>query len=57
MLASDPALKAEFEAKLEHDADFAKDPHARLEFFHRRHSSWDAQYRLYPVMRSDEAPS
>ncbi|KAB7777739.1 M14 family metallopeptidase [Xanthomonas sp. LMG 12459] len=57
MLASDPALKAEFEDKLEHDAAFAKDPQARLEFFYRHHSSWDERYRLYPVMRSDEAPS
>ncbi|MBN6148832.1 M14 family metallopeptidase [Xanthomonas sp. AmX2] len=57
MLASDPALKAQFEEKLEHDADFAKNPRARLDFFYRRHSSWDERYRLYPVLRSDEAPS
>lgn len=56
MLARDPALKAEFERRLREDADFAKDPAARLEFFARRHPSWDARYNLYPVLRTDRAP-
>ena len=50
----DPALKAEFERRLREDAKFAADPAARLEFFHRRHASWDDRYRRYPVLRSDE---
>ncbi len=54
MLADDPALKAEFERRLREDKTFAADPQARLEFFYRRHPSWDERYRLYPVMRSDQ---
>ena len=48
----DPALKAEFEAKLAADKAFADSPGRRLEFFARRHPSWDDRYRLYPVLRS-----
>ena len=55
MLADDPALKAEFERRLREDSAFAKDPRARLEFFYRRHPSWDERYRLYPVLRSERA--
>lgn len=56
MLARDPALKREFEARLANDAAFAADPYARLEFFYRR-SPWYAQQRvgLYPVARLDGA--
>ncbi len=50
-LAADPALAAAFKNKLATDAEFAKNPAARLEFFARRHSSWDEQFNLYPVMR------
>ncbi len=57
MLAKDPALKAQFEQRLQDDAAFAKDPKARLEFFYRRHSSWDERFNLYPVMRADVAPN
>ena len=53
MLATDPALKAEFERRLREDKAFADDPRARLDFFYQRHPSWDGRYRLYPVMRSD----
>ncbi len=55
MLAADPRLKDEFAHRLANDPAFAGDPRARLEFFSRRHPSWDARYRLYPVMRSDDA--
>jgi hypothetical protein len=55
-LAADPALAAEFRAKLAGDVDFAASPAARLEFFHRRHSSWDERFNLYPVMRAIEEP-
>jgi hypothetical protein len=54
-MAQDPALAAEFRRKLESDAAFAKNPHARLEFFARRHPSWDERLNLYPVMRTDTA--
>jgi hypothetical protein len=51
MLEQDPALRAEFEQRLHEDAAFAGSPDARLEFFHRRHPSWDERYGLYPVYR------
>jgi hypothetical protein len=56
MLADDGKLKAAFELRLKTDAAFARDPQARLEFFARRHSSWDDRYNLYPVLRIDRAP-
>ena len=52
----DPAVKAEFEKKLREDKAFAGDPTARLEFFYRRHPSWDERYQLYSVLRVDVAP-
>jgi hypothetical protein len=54
MLAAQPALAAEFERRLEADPAFATDPSARLEFFLRRHASWDTRYNLYPILRVDE---
>lgn len=54
-MASDPALAAAFRRKVETDPAFAKNPHARLEFFARRHASWDERLNLYPVLRSDVA--
>ena len=51
-LAADPALFIEFMHKITTDDTFAKNPKARLEFFARRHSSWDERFNLYPVMRS-----
>jgi murein tripeptide amidase MpaA len=53
MLATDPSLRSEFTAKLEADPYFAASPGDRLEFFLRRHASWDERYNLYPVMRVD----
>ncbi len=53
MLAQDPELSKDFENKCKHDVDFAASPAARLEFFLRRHASWDARYNLYPVLRLD----
>jgi hypothetical protein len=55
-MAADPALAAEFRRKVETDEAFAKNPHARLEFFARRHASWDERLNLYPVMRASVAP-
>jgi hypothetical protein len=51
MLAADPAVKAEFERRLREEPAFAASPDARLEFFYRRHPSWDERYNLYPVYR------
>ncbi|MET0656364.1 MAG: peptidase M14, partial [Pseudoxanthomonas sp.] len=55
-MLQDPAVKARFEQRIRDDAAFAKDPQARLEFFHRLHASWDERYNLYPVMRVDRVP-
>jgi hypothetical protein len=55
-MAADPALAAAFRNKVATDSAFAKDPHARLEFFARRHASWDERLNLYPVMRTAVAP-
>lgn len=51
MLAADPALKAEFEAKLAADAKFAADPDARLSWFYERTPFFDDRYLLYPIAR------
>ncbi|RFP08353.1 MULTISPECIES: M14 family metallopeptidase [unclassified Duganella] len=51
-LEADPALRAEFQKKLDSDAEFNKSQAKRLEFFARRHASWDERYNLYPVMRT-----
>ena len=50
-LARDPALAAQFAARLREDPEFAASPAARLQFFARRHESWDERYNLYPVLR------
>jgi hypothetical protein len=54
MLEESPSLQDEFQHRLAHDPAFASSPTARLEFFLRRHSSWDERYNLYPVFRVDE---
>ncbi len=56
MLAADPALRAEFSKRLAGDPAFAADPQARLDFFYRRHPSWDDRMDLYPVLRVAEDP-
>lgn len=51
MMAADPALKAEFEAKLAADPAFAANGDARLQWFYERTPFHDDRYRLYPVAR------
>lgn len=53
MLVADPALKAEFDAKLAADADFAANGDARLAWFYERTPFYDNRYRLYPVGREN----
>ena len=55
-MAADPAVAAAFRQRIDSDPDFAKNPHARLEFFARRHASWDERLNLYPVLRTNVAP-
>jgi hypothetical protein len=56
MLAGDAAMKTDFERKLREEPDFAANPSARLDFFYRRHASFDERFNLYPVLRIDEVP-
>jgi hypothetical protein len=51
MLAADPALKREFEAKIKADPKFAADGQARLGWFYERTPYYDARFLLYPVGR------
>ncbi len=51
MLASDPALRKEFEARVAEDKEFAGDPRARLYFFYMRSPYWDESVGRYPVAR------
>ncbi len=51
MMAADPALKAEFEARLAADPKFASDPEARLGWFYRRTPFYDDRHLLYPIAR------
>jgi hypothetical protein len=53
MLKKDPALQKEFAQRLDTDPEFARDPAARLDFFYRRHPSWDERLNLYPILRVD----
>ncbi|MET0229804.1 MAG: peptidase M14, partial [Rhodanobacteraceae bacterium] len=56
MLATDPELKAEFDAKIAADSKFANDAAARLAFFYDR-SPWHATQNVgvYPILRLDAA--
>ena len=52
MLDGDHELAKQFSDKLATDPSFAADPTARLEFFLRRHESWDERFNLYPIYRT-----
>lgn len=49
MLAADPKLKADFEAKLAADEKFRASPDARLRWFYERSPFYDSRHLLYPV--------
>lgn len=49
LLADDPKLKAEFEAKLAAEPAFAADPTARLQWFYARTKFFDDRWLLYPI--------
>ena len=49
MLAADPKLRADFEAKLAEDPKFAANSAARLRWFYERSPYYDDRYLLYPV--------
>src|SRR6266446_1312289 len=52
MLGRDRELAREFNERLSADSTFAGDQAARLEFFLRRHESWDERYNLCPIYRT-----
>jgi hypothetical protein len=54
-MLKDATTRAEFETQLK-DKEFAKDSHKRLEFFYRKHSSWDDRLGLYPIYRIGKSP-
>jgi len=51
MLAADPSLQAAFDAALAADPELAKSPGRRLEWFYKRHPSWDERINLLPIYR------
>ena len=53
MLAENPALKGEFEARLASEPEFAASPLRRLQFFYERSPFYDDRYLLYPVGREN----
>ncbi|MFO0745848.1 MAG: M14 family zinc carboxypeptidase [Myxococcota bacterium] len=55
-MLKDPAIRQAFEERLEKDPAFAASADARLDFFYRRHPSWDARAFRIPVFRVDVAP-
>jgi hypothetical protein len=56
MIAENPALKAEFDAKVAADPAFAASPRARLSFFFEKSPWYTAQkVGAYPVLRLDNA--
>lgn len=57
MLHDNEVLAAQFHERLQQDPAFAADPAARLEFFLRRHSSWDERHNLYPIYRVTSHPA
>jgi hypothetical protein len=51
MYESDPALRAEFDQRLQADTAFAASPRDRLMFFYQRSPYWDVNKDVYPVRR------
>jgi hypothetical protein len=53
MLAEDPKLAAEFQAKVESDEAFRGSPRARLQWLYEKTPFYDERARLYPVGREE----
>jgi hypothetical protein len=56
MMAQDPKLAEKFRARVAAEPEFAKSPHARLDFFYRASPYWDERVNLYPIFRTARAP-
>jgi hypothetical protein len=54
MLAEDPKLAAEFQAKIASDAAFGGSPSARLQWLYERTPWYDERAMLYPVGREEQ---
>lgn len=57
MFAKDPAVKAQFEAAVAADPELAKSSAQRLEWFYRRHPSWDERVNLLPIYKAAADPN
>jgi hypothetical protein len=55
-MLQDPELRRAFEARLSAEPDFARNPGARLDFFYRRHASFDERTTYLPVLKIDGEP-
>jgi hypothetical protein len=55
-LATDPALRAQFDAAVAADPELAKSPGKKLEWFYRRHPAWDERFNLLPIYKTDREP-
>ena len=55
-MLADPALREACQSRLAEDPAFADSPGARLDWFYRRHASWDERFGLYPVFRTAMPP-
>jgi hypothetical protein len=51
MLEADPALKAEFEKRLQDDEAFRNSARERLNFFYEKTPYYDQRFLLYPIAR------
>jgi hypothetical protein len=56
MMAENPDLAREFQARLQSDPAFAASPQARVDFFFRRSSWADPELQLHPIDRALRAP-
>lgn len=54
-MLADPATRQAFDERLK-DPAFASDAAARLDFFYRRHPSFDAAFNVLPVLRLEALP-
>lgn len=52
MLAKDPTMRAQFDAALAADAELARSPAKRLQWFYERSPAWDERVNLLPVYRT-----
>lgn len=57
MLEGNPTLRTELDAWIAADPKRAASPQARLDFFYRRHPSWDGQKDRLPIVRTDTVPA